>query len=265
LFSRGASDDGRVADSRSDCAILSESLQSTMDSPLLSRSQQAHCAGILQTRSLLASLPTDLQEHFLALGKWRRLAPRTALFHAGEERGVLLGIASGFVAFESAASEQPMTLVDVQSGPLWLGGQPLVDGSMRLITAVARSEVEVIVMPAGCLNRLIASDLRYYPLALAIAARMFWITVTALGDALIPDSRQRCIAALLRISGRRSGDDSPVMIPISHTDLSQLCNLSRQTSGDVLRSLEAEGMLTLGYRSVTLTAPARLRALLDAR
>lgn len=217
----------------------------------------------MRSQGLLASLPADLQTMLLARGEWRRVAPQTPLFLAGDNTGALLGIASGHVAFETALTGTAMTLVEMQRGPLWIGGQPLVDGSMRVVTATARSEVQLISFPMGTMYNLIAQDVRFTPTTLAIAARLFRIALTALSDALIPDSLQRCVATLLRVSGLRIAGDGPVTIPISQTDLSQLCNLSRQTAGDVLRSLAAEGWLLLGYRAVTITAPAQLRGLLD--
>jgi CRP-like cAMP-binding protein len=110
---------------------------------------------------------------------------------------------------------------------------------------------------------LLYTNQRLFVFVLQLVTRLFWNSMTALVDSVIPDSRLRCVATLLRISDRRNADPSPVTLPISQTDLSQLCNLSRQTSGDVLRALEAEGLVTLGYRSITLNDPARLRALGD--
>jgi hypothetical protein len=42
-----------------------------------------------------------------------------------------------------------------------------------------------------------------------------------------------------------------------------MANLSRHTSGEILRELEADGLITLGYRSIALRDPASLRAIIN--
>jgi CRP-like cAMP-binding protein len=232
-----------------------------MRSPLLNRNERSEAEAVLRSQGLMATMPPDLQDKVFASGEWRRVPARQPLFRAGDDTSSVQGIASGVVALETSVGGPEMTLVDVVSAPFWFGGQPQVDGTMRWITATARTEVLVFSVPPAIGNMLLYSDQRLFVFVLQLVTRLFWNTMTALADSVIPDSRLRCVATLLRIGGRRNADTSPVTLPISQTDLSQLCNLSRQTSGDVLRGLEAEGLVTLGYRSIRLNDPARLRAL----
>lgn len=232
-----------------------------MRTPLLTRNERAQAEAVLRTQGLMATMPADLQDKVFASGEWRRVPPRQPLFHAGGETSSVQGVASGVIALETSLGGPEMTLVDVVSAPFWFGGQPQVDGTMRWITATARTEVLVFTIPAAIGNVLLYTDQRLFVFVLQLVTRLFWNSMTALADSVIPDSRLRCVATLLRIGGRRNADAAPVILPISQTELSQLCNLSRQTSGDVLRGLEADGLVTLGYRSITLNNPARLRAL----
>lgn len=82
-----------------------------------------------------------------------------------------------------------------------------------------------------------------------------------------PDSRRRCIAVLLRAAGQRSGDirSAPDShdVGVSQNALAAMSNMSRQTTGNLLRGLAAEGYLELGYRSIMLRDATGLRALLD--
>lgn len=234
-----------------------------MRTPLLTRNERAQAEAVLRTQGLMATMPVDLQDKVFASGEWRRVMPKQPLFRAGDDTSSVQGVASGVVALETSVGSPEMTLVDVVSAPFWFGGQPQVDGTMRWITATARTEVLVFSIPPAIGNMLLYSDQRLFVFVLQLVTWLFWSSMTALADSVIPDSRLRCVATLLRIGGRRNDDPSPVTLPISQTDLSQLCNLSRQTSGDVLRALETEGLLSLGYRSITLNDPARLRSLGD--
>jgi CRP-like cAMP-binding protein len=234
-----------------------------MRTTLLGRNERTKAEALLRAQGLMASMPVDLQDKVFAHGEWRRVPPRQPLFRAGDETSSVQGVASGVISLETSAGSAEMTLVDIVSAPFWFGGQPQVDGSMRWITAVARTEVHVFTVPAAVGNALLYSDPRLFAFVLQLVTRLFWNSMTALADSVISDSRLRCVATLLRISNRRNDDNTAVTLPISQSDLSQLCNLSRQTSGDVLRALEAEGLVSLGYRSITLIDPARLRAMGD--
>ncbi len=234
-----------------------------MRTTLLTRNERTKAEAILRSQGLIAAMPVDLQDKVFAAGEWRRVPARQPLFRAGDETSSVQGVASGVISLETSAGSTEMTLVNIVSAPFWFGGQPQVDGSMRWITAIARTEAHVFTIPAAVGNALLLSDQRLIWFVLALVTKLFEVSMTALADTLIPDSRLRCVATLLRISDRRNNDTTPVTVPISQNDLSQLCNLSRQTSGDVLRGLEAEGLLTLGYRSITLNNPMLLRALSD--
>jgi CRP-like cAMP-binding protein len=88
------------------------------------------------------------------------------------------------------------------------------------------------------------------------------MALAALADALIPDNQRRAIAVLLRIAGPAAAAETPVVVPVGQYELARLSNQSRQTVGDLLRALAADGVVTLGYRRITINGPARLQALL---
>jgi CRP-like cAMP-binding protein len=57
--------------------------------------------------------------------------------------------------------------------------------------------------------------------------------------------------------------ESAATVSVSHDDFAAMANLSRHTSGEILRELEADGLITLGYRSIALRDPASLRAIIN--
>jgi DNA-binding GntR family transcriptional regulator len=54
-----------------------------------------------------------------------------------------------------------------------------------------------------------------------------------------------------------------VEAPLSQDELAAISNMSRTTISTILRDLEAAGLIKLGYRSVLIIHPGRLRALVD--
>jgi CRP-like cAMP-binding protein len=86
-------------------------------------------------------------------------------------------------------------------------------------------------------------------------------------DLLIKDASARCAAALLRLAGRRWATDPdadlPSEIPATQTQLAMLCNVSRKTFSRVVNEFAKRGLVTVGYKSLTVNDPARLRRALD--
>jgi CRP-like cAMP-binding protein len=64
----------------------------------------------------------------------------------------------------------------------------------------------------------------------------------------------------------RWGGDTPGSddVGVSQNELAAMSNMSRQTTGNLLRALAAAGYLDLGYRSIVLRDAPGLQALLDA-
>ena len=90
--------------------------------------------------------------------------------------------------------------------------------------------------------------------------------INVAADLMIRDTRRRCAASLLRIANCRfesPEDADQVDAPLSQDELAALSNMSRTTISTILRDLENDGLIKLGYRSVTVIHPGRLRALAD--
>lgn len=137
----------------------------------------------------------------------------------------------------------------------------------RRITAIARTDVDTLRVPGDELRALLrrhpewvvelGRDLVYYmDLGMQIAS-----------DLLIRNASARCAAVLVRLAGRRwaSGPDTdlPSEIPASQTELAMLCNVSRNTFSRVVNEFTSRRFVTLGYRSLTVNDPARLRDVAD--
>ncbi len=92
------------------------------------------------------------------------------------------------------------------------------------------------------------------------------VSQTIAADLLIRDSERRCAAVLLRLGGRRFAgpeDTEPVEVSIMQSELAGAANLSRNSVGTMLQRLKARGLIELGYRGMTIRAPAALRAFVD--
>ena len=92
------------------------------------------------------------------------------------------------------------------------------------------------------------------------------VSDTIAADLLIRDSERRCAAVLLRLGGRRYvclEDEESVEVPVTQHELAGAANLSRNSTGTMVQRLKARGLIDLGYRGMTIRAPAALRAFVD--
>ncbi len=91
------------------------------------------------------------------------------------------------------------------------------------------------------------------------------LAVQALADLLIGDKDRRCAATLLRIAGCRDAGDIPVQAGLTQDELAALSSVSRPTVNLVVRRLAARGFISLGYRTIAILSPDKLRRFVDLR
>ncbi len=223
-------------------------------------------AAILRHRGWLADTPSDFADALLSHCQWRTHGPGVAIQHAGDTGGMLFGVARGTLALTTslAAPDTPMTHI-VHPG-LWFGWVPMFVGRERPNSVVTRSEVALACLSQAGFEALLAEHPHWWRHAGALGVQYGNIAVNIAADLMIRDSRRRCEAALLRLADCRfsdSADGNAVEALMTQDELAAIANLSRTSVNAILRTLEAEGLISLGYRSVVLHDPARLRAQVD--
>lgn len=204
-----------------------------------------------------------LQARLLSHGRWRTLARGDNLMLAGEETGGLYGIGSGVVSSISMAASHDITMSDLHIPPFWFITQTMLPRRRTAMNVVAQSSCEVMFVPQSSLAEIIVEFPDFRPHIFLLVADLFHRMTEALSDSLIRDPDRRCIAVLLRIAGQRYEGSGVVNLPLGQTDLAAMTNVSRQKIGDVLRSLDEEGIVQQGYREISVVDSGRLRAMLE--
>ncbi len=150
----------------------------------------------------------------------------------------------------------------------WFGTVPVLLERSRRVTAVARTDVNLLRVPGDELRALLRRRPEWFAELGRDAIYNMDLAMQIGADLLIRDASARCAAVLLRLAGRRwaSGPeaDLPSEIPASQTELAMLCNLSRNTFSRVVRAFSSHRLVTLDYRSLTVNDPARLRDVADS-
>jgi CRP-like cAMP-binding protein len=209
----------------------------------------------------------DFRRDLIALARRETCAAGEVLYQTGDSGSDLFGIVSGVVALQGRFTHPDALMVQFVWPGEWFGTVPMLARRRRSATMIARTDLEFL--------RVSGSDLRFLlqqrPEWNAELAHdlVYWLDLSMQGliDMLIRDSSARCAAVLLRLAGRRwaSGPEAhrPRDLPASQVELAMLCNVSRNTLNRVLQEFSDQRLVTLGYKSLTVDDPARLRAVAD--
>lgn len=207
--------------------------------------------------------PEAFQRALLDIVVWRHVEAGTTINHAADDAGGIWGLAHGQIDIASALGEPGSPVGDVYLPGQWAGIGPIfgrprgADGSARIASLVA-------MVPLPRLQTLLRNNPGWWECVGQLATYMSFRYGGATGDLLIRDSRQRCIAVLLRLADCRHRDPAtPTTIILNHADLAAASNMSRHPAGEVLRELDALGLIDLGYGKVTIRDAAALRAIVD--
>ena len=162
-------------------------------------------------------------------------------------------------SFISSGSGEERVLTIHRAGDL-MGEASFFDGCPRVTSAMALEDCRVLTIDR---NQLDAAFQRHPELALPILQYLAR-TVRMLSDhvgASSQPAQQRVVRWLLGQPGigNTAGESSPIRT--THEAVGQAVGLSRVTVSRVLGDLSAQGLVELGYRSVTILDRAHLEDL----
>lgn len=188
------------------------------------------------------------------------------LFHAGDEGGGLFGVASGTVEISLNLPHPDTPIVHLAHAGYWAGYRPLV-GRARLLGVVARSDVVWALLPQHAARDMLAGTPEWWRFIARLVDDNAEIAAGTIADLTRQDSRLRAIAALLRLAGCRYRDPpegQAIELRLSQTELAAMAVMSRNTLNSIMRELVEARLVAVGYRSLLIRSPGRLRALLEA-
>lgn len=219
-------------------------------------------------RGWFAQSHPQFRRDILALARPKSCAAGSVIYQAGDVDHDIFGISSGVVALQGRLTHPDAVLMHLLRPGEWFGTVPAMLGQSRRVTAVARTDVELLRVPGDGMRAL----LRRRPEWLAELGRdavyQMDLAMQIAVDLMIRHASPRCAAVLLRLASRRwaagADADLPSEIPASQDELAMLCNVSRNTFSRVVKAFSNQRLVTLHYRSLTVEDPARLRRMADS-
>lgn len=220
-------------------------------------------AAVVRESGWLSLTAPDFRDAVLANCHWLGFDAGATISHGGDTDAGIFGLAGGTISVIPAVGASDTPTIHVFRPACWFGLNPLVGGAPRMVSMVARGPCILARLPPHTLAAVLSEQPQWWQwIALSVAESLAVASQIA-ADLLIQDSRRRCVAVLLRVAGCRKQGDDRCDAGVSQDELAGMANMSRQTAGTVLRELDAQGALELGYRTITITDPILLRAIVD--
>ena len=223
--------------------------------------------GILLRTGWLSQLAEPERQTLLSICRIRRFSAGEPLYNAGGPAGGFHGLAFGIVEMVYPDRSADMTLVHLAQPGIWFGEIAMMNDKPRRHSAIARTDCATLYAPLPALRTLLEARPEWWRYIGQISAHNLAFAIAGAEDLMLRDNDRRCIATLLRLCGCRAADPDPMLAgasPVTQDELASMANMSRNKAGEVLRNLEERGLITLGYRTVTVRDGAALRAMVDS-
>jgi len=229
---------------------------------------QEESMGILTREGWLSATSVDFQRAFLAPGSLHRLEPGEPIQTAGPvENGAMVGLISGIIEFRSVLGPADTPIMHYARPVFWFGYRPVIMRQRaHKIEATAKTVVHIVRVPHASINKLLVERPEWWQYFLQPAFFFADLALNVAADLLIRDNERRCAAVLLRLSGWRfanPADKGPIDVEVMQDELAGATNLSRNSTGTMLKRLEKRGLIELGHRGKIVCFPAALRAFVE--
>ncbi|KJK17522.1 Crp/Fnr family transcriptional regulator [Pseudomonas sp. NPDC087612] len=208
------------------------------------------------------ALPPSFQDSLLALARPRQLAAGQYLFQRGDAPCGLYAVLDGAMRVGAVATDGKEALLTLIEAPHWFGEISLFDGQPRTHDAQAEGLTQLLWIPQAPLLKLLDQQPRHWRDVALLMSHKLRVVFVALEQQSLLAAAPRVAHRLLQIAagyGELLG--SRRVLQLSQEQLALMLSLSRQTTNQILKSLQQEGALRLGYGEIEILDPARLQAL----
>ncbi|MGE0496372.1 MAG: Crp/Fnr family transcriptional regulator [Ramlibacter sp.] len=237
---------------------------------LLASTETRHWVPLLDSGAWFAGLSPSLREALLAPARVRRLAPGQALFRRGDAPCGLYAVLEGAIRISGIGGpgeDSREVLLTLLEPPHWFGEVSLFDGEPRTHDAVAEGAAAVLQVPQPALAQLLAQQPAHWRELGLLMSHKLRLAFVALEEAASLPVAQRLARRLVLMAGgygvRRDAPQgvSRRAIAVSQEQLSMMLAVSRQTVNQVLKDLEARGVVRLGRGELEILDLPALRRL----
>lgn len=206
-------------------------------------------------------LPVDLQDYLLAHSSLVRLTKGQRLYRRGDNFSGLYAILDGALAMGTVGADGREALHAVLGPTAWIGEISLFDGLPRPHDALAMTNVLVLHVHGSALKSLLEEKPAYWACFGLLMAQKIRVSFENNESMQLLSAAQRLASRLLLIANGYSGiTQRQSRLKLAQDTLGSMISLTRQTTNQLLRKLESQGIIALKFGEITIRDFDRLRA-----
>lgn len=207
-------------------------------------------------------LPAELQNSLLGMSRVRRLVPGHRLFQRGDPPCGMYAVLEGAVRIGAVNEQGKEALLSVVEAPHWFGEICLFDGQPRTHDAVSVGQCTLLHLPQAPLMAFLQAHPVYWRDIARLMSHKLRLTFINLEHLSLMPAPVRVANRLLMIA-EGYGEIEPArrVLQLPQEQLALMLSLSRQTTNQILKDLQAQGIVQLAYGEIEILDIERLRAL----
>jgi CRP-like cAMP-binding protein len=213
----------------------------------------------LQGGHWFSALPAALQDALLAAARVQRLDAGQRLFRRGDPPSGLYAVVEGAMRIGAVSEQGKEALLTLVEPPYWFGEISLFDGQPRTHDAFAEGACTLLLVPQAALLALLERQPQYWRDFALLMSHKLRLAFVALEQMSLLPAAPRLARRLLLIAENYGEGEPRRVIHLAQEQLALMLAISRQTTNQILKELQAQGIVRLSYGEIETLDFARLR------
>lgn len=220
-----------------------------------------HYLGQLSQGHWFAALPQALRHTLLDMAQVQRLDAGQRLFRRGDKPSGLYAVVEGAMRVGAVSETGKEALLTLVEPPYWFGEISLFDGLPRTHDAFAGSASILLLLPQAGLLALLEREPQHWRDFALLMSHKLRLAFIALEDMSLLPAAPRLARRLLLIAENYGESEPRRVLHLAQEQLALMLSLSRQTTNQILKELQAQGVVQLTYGEIEILDFERLRQL----
>lgn len=218
-------------------------------------------ASLLNQGHWFAALPAALSQTLLEMARVQRLDAGQRLFRRGDRPSGLYAVVEGAVRVGAIGENGKEALLTLVEPPYWFGEISLFDGLPRTHDAFAESASTLLLLPQAELLALLERQPQHWRDFALLMSHKLRLAFIALEDMSLLPAAPRLARRLLLIAENYGESEPRRVLHLAQEQLALMLSLSRQTTNQILKELEVQGVVRLTYGEIEILDVEHLRQL----
>lgn len=211
---------------------------------------------IARSAGWLARQPAAFQDDVLSRCILRSYGEKETIYRAGDPCVGMFGLVSGVIKIEFEAPGGDYKVGSVKQPVFWTGHGAALMRANYLVGLSTATPVTALFLPVHEFERLVETPGHCRCFA-TLAVEHFNEALQVIGQLLVGNVEDRVALRLAQLS-KGSTAPGPVVLPITQSEIAEMCGLSRPTVQQALSGLEKRGLVRPGYRRIEIPEPDKL-------